>query len=294
MISFSSTGVTMSETLQTNAIVWIHSLPEDQMGPTRRIIEDLEGLAANGGHSLIERPVANRDELLSVLRQCAQDAHGGLRPILHIDAHGTQQEGLLLAPSGERVGWIEITEALRAMNTATQNNLICVFALCFGLHMYAQVRLSKAVPAYMFFAPEKEIKVGFLEDQTLAFYREINSTGNVTSAFEATLGGGMVSFHCQGLFFQALLRYCRMECSGRKQRDRQERLLTAILKRDRMQHPTSAQLKEVRKQLKSLVAPGQHVIDRFAPLFLIGRAPMFTFNDMRQILDRPRRRSAFP
>ncbi|MFA1672068.1 hypothetical protein ACDY97_04425 [Rhizobium mongolense] len=181
-------------------------------------------------------------------------------------------------------------EALGLLNTATGNNLICVFALCFGLHMYTQVRLSKAVPAYMFFAPESEISVGFLEGQTLAFYREINQTGNVTTAFESTLAGEMQSFHCQGLFFQALLRYCRVECTASKRKNRQEKLVTAILKRDRIEHPSSAQLREIRRQVKILTAPGQHVIERFAPLFLIGRAPVFDYGDLRRILDRPNRR----
>ena len=41
MLSYSGTALTISETLQTNAIVWIHSLPEQEMGPSRRILEDL-------------------------------------------------------------------------------------------------------------------------------------------------------------------------------------------------------------------------------------------------------------
>src|SRR4051812_32790736 len=49
MISYSDTALTISETLQTNAIVWIHSLPEREMGPSRRILEDLEGLTSAGG-----------------------------------------------------------------------------------------------------------------------------------------------------------------------------------------------------------------------------------------------------
>ncbi|TGS87464.1 hypothetical protein EN817_08615 [Mesorhizobium sp. M3A.F.Ca.ET.174.01.1.1] len=48
MISYSDTALTISETLQTNAIIWIHSLPEHEMGPSRRILEDLEGLATAG------------------------------------------------------------------------------------------------------------------------------------------------------------------------------------------------------------------------------------------------------
>jgi hypothetical protein len=287
MISYSATALTISETLQTNAIVWIHSLPEGEMGPTRRILEDLEGLASAGGFLVFEYAVRDRAELIGVLEQLTEKAGQGLRPVLHVDAHGTVADGLLIAPSGERMRWAEIIEVLRDLNVATRNNLVCVFALCFGLHVYKQVSLKKPVPAYLFSAPPSEISVGFLEAQTLAFYREINRTSNVTAAFAATLGAGMESFHCQGLFLQSLLRYIRTYCVGRQRQDRQERMVTAILQRDGIATPSSAQLKEARRKIREVLDPGQSLIDRFAPFFLIGRVAAFTYEDIDEVLKRP-------
>lgn len=214
------------------------------------------------------------------------NAEQGLRPVLHVDAHGTVADGLMLAPSGERVGWSDIIEDLRALNVATANNLTCIFALCFGLHLYKQVSLKRPVPAYLFCAPPEEISVGFLEAQTLAFYREMSQTSNVTAAFEATLGGVMHSFHCQGLFFQSLLRYIRTYCIGRMRQDRLERMVTAVLQRKDIVNPSSAQLKQARREVRESLKPGQRVIDLFAPAFLIGRAPAFTYADLDRILKR--------
>lgn len=286
MISYSDTALTISEPLQTNAIVWIHSLPEREMGPTRRILEDLEGLASAGGFPVFAYAVRDRAELRDLFRQLMTEAEQGLRPVLHADAHGTVAEGLLLAPSGERVGWGEIIEDLRTLNVATANNLTCIFALCFGLHLYKQVSLRRPVPSYLFCAPPAEISVGFLEAQTLAFYREMNRTSNVTAAFEATLGGVMESFHCQGLFLQSLLRYIRTYCIGRMRQDRLERMVTAVLQRDGIVNPSSAQLKQVRRRIRESLQPGQKLIDVFAPSFLIGRAPAFSYADLDRILKR--------
>ncbi|MER8769545.1 hypothetical protein NKH63_12465 [Mesorhizobium sp. M0960] len=272
--------------MQTNAIVWIHSLPEREMGPTRRILEDLEGLASAGGFPVFAYAVRDRAELSDLFRQLMTEAEQGLRPVLHADAHGTVAEGLLLAPSGERVGWGEIIEDLRTLNVATANNLTCIFALCFGLHLYKQVSLRQPVPSYLFCAPPAEISVGFLEAQTLAFYREMNRTSNVTAAFEATLGGVMESFHCQGLFLQSLLRYIRTYCIGGMRQDRLERMVTAVLQRDGIVNPSSAQLKQVRRRIRESVQPGQKLIDVFAPSFLIGRAPAFSYADLDRILKR--------
>jgi hypothetical protein len=286
MISYSDTALIISETLQTNAIVWIHSLPEHEMGPSRRILEDLDGLATAGGFPVFAYAVRNRAELSDLFRQLTANAEQGLRPVLHFDAHGKVAEGILLAPSGERVGWSEIIEDLRALNVATANNLTCIFALCFGLHLYRQVSLKRPVPAYLFCAPPEEISVGFLEAQTLAFYRAMNRTMNVTAAFEATLGGVMQSFHCQGLFLQSLLRYIRTYCIGRMRQDRLERMVTAVLQRDGIVNSSSAQLKHARHEIRESLKPGQEVIDSFAPSFLVGRAPAFTYADLDRILKR--------
>ncbi len=286
MITYSDTSLTISETLQTNAIVWIHSLPEHEMGPSRRILEDLEGLAIAGGFPVIACAVRDRAELSDAFRQLTTKAEQGLRPVLHVDAHGTPADGLRLAPSGECVGWSEIIEYLRALNVATANNLTCIFALCFGLHLYKQVSLKQPVPAYLFCAPAEKISVGFLEAQTLAFYREINQTSDVTAAFKATLGGAMQSVHCQGLFLQSLLRYIRTYCIGRQRQDRLERMVTTVLRRDGIANPSSAQLKQARRKLRKALKPGQKLIDLFAPSFLIGRAPAFSYADLDRILKR--------
>ncbi|MGS4991011.1 hypothetical protein ACVDG9_23805 [Roseibium sp. RP-7] len=280
MISYSGTSLTISETLETNSIVWIHSLPENEMGPTRRILEDLEGLSIADGFQLIEHSAENRTEFESVLSKLAADATNGLRPILHVDAHGTADEGLLFAPSGDRMSWTEVIELLRVLNVATANNLTCVFALCFGLHLYKQVSLKEPVPAYLFIAPPSEISVGFLEAQTLAFYREINRTNNVTAAFQSTLDENMELIHCQGLFFKALLRYISTYCTGRERRERQEKLVTAALKSKGIFKPSSAQLKAVRRQIREFLKPEQKLIDKFAPEFLINRAAAFEYTDL--------------
>ena len=286
MISYSASELTMSETLQTNAIVWIHSLPEREMGSTRRILEDLQGLATTGGFPVFEYAVSDRTELVKIFNELMSSAEQGLRPILHVDAHGTVADGLLLAPSGERIGWTDVIELLRRLNVATENNLTCVFALCFGLHLYKEVSLKKAVPAYLFCAPPSEITVGFLEGQTLAFYRKINQNSNVTDAFNATFGANMQSFHCQGLLFQSLLRFIRNDCMGKRRQERKEQMVTAVLERNGIVNPSNEQLRQARKHVSEILTPGQSLIDRFAPSFLIGRDAAFKYEDLEKVLKR--------
>lgn len=68
--------------------------------------------------------------------------------------------------------------------------------------------------------------------------------------------------------------------------DRLERLVTAVLQRDGIVNPSSAQLKQARRKIRESLKPGQKLIDMFAPSFLIGRAPAFTYVDLNRFLKR--------
>lgn len=290
MLTYSEDTLNISETLQINSIVWIHSLPPNEMGPTNRLIGDIKLLGLQGGFPVLEYAVKDRTELADVFASVTAEAQKTLRPIIHIDAHGNADEGLLLSPSGECEGWLNLIEMLRTLNVATQNNLVVIFALCFGLHIYKQASLSRPVPAYFFGAPSNEITAGFLEDQTLEFYREVNRTSDLTSAFNRTLGKQMESFHCQGLFLLSLLRYIRKYCMGKGRRERLEGILTAILERDGITSPTSAQLREVRQLARERLKPSETLIERFAPIFLIGRSAAFTYADLNKLVKRDHRK----
>lgn len=290
MISFSENGIKISETVENDSIIWIHALPHEELGPTNRIIEDLEPAFSSAKLHFEIHEVKDQGHLKQLFDDLCIRAADGLRPIVHFDAHGSSDRGLAIAASGERVHWLEIIDLLRALNRATQNNLVCIFALCFGLHLYKEVSLGKPVPAYLFCAPENEVHVGFQQLQTNAFYNELINTSNVTSALENTLGQNMETIHCQGLFLQSLLRYVAKEGSSASRQARQENLVSAILNQNGITHPTTEDLRSVRKQVKAFLKPSQKLIDLFASTFLVGRDPAFNFEDIEQTLVRIRSR----
>lgn len=63
-------------------------------------------------------------------------------------------------------------------------------------------------------------------------------------------------------------------------------MVTAILERDRIADRTSAQLKQIRRDIRAILDPGQGLIERFAPSFLIGRSTAFTYEDIYRVLQR--------
>lgn len=275
--------ISIAEPLQINAIVWIHSLPENEMGPTRRILEDLDAQALSGGPHVFEYGVSDRAELFQLLDRLAAEAGQGLRPIIHLDAHGNQSDGLWLASADEWASWDELMERLRKINVATGNNLVVVFALCHGLHLYKLIDLKKAAPAYLFAASEDEIYVDFLEEETAPFYRELQQQGAFLGAFEATLGKKMTLMNCQGLFLKALAHYVKNHCQPEALNARAERTATEMLQRDQIVEPSPDLVRQYRERARAALEPSQKIIDQFAPHFLIGRQPGFTYADVERL-----------
>ncbi|MEX0300577.1 MAG: hypothetical protein AB3N28_16000 [Kordiimonas sp.] len=192
---------------------------------------------------------------------------------------------IAIASGKEFIAWQEALPALGRLNLATENNLVCIFALCFGLQLYKHVSLTSTVPAYLFGAPLTTITVGTLVDETFNFYHQTFQTGNVTSSFEATLGKHMDSFHCQGLFFQVLRHYITNSCKGKDFKKRKEQLLTKLMQHQGIENPTAEQLQVGRAQIKEFLKPSQKLIDQYAPKFLAGRSAAFTFSDLEKAMN---------
>ncbi|MFN3675824.1 MAG: hypothetical protein ACK4TC_07570 [Sphingomonas pseudosanguinis] len=122
------TIIDLTDTFDVNTIIWLRSLPGDELGPSGRMAEDVETLArACGPFPFEEIVVTSSKEMLAVLSDLAERCQSGLRPILPFDCHGSEDDGLLLAPSGEYVGWQKLADALRAVNVAAENNVCCIF-----------------------------------------------------------------------------------------------------------------------------------------------------------------------
>jgi len=94
----------------------------------------------------------------------------------------------------------------------------------------------------------------------------------------------MDTIHCQGLFFQSMLRYIRTQCKGKGRKAREERLFTAVLAKNGIANPSKFQLQKVRREVRELLTPGQELVDRYTPSFLIGRAAAFSYEDLHRVL----------
>jgi hypothetical protein len=276
-------SLTFAEPLDINAIVWITSVPRDEKGASRQMAESLQDLALAGGFPVFEHEVQTSQELFVLLADLAVEAKNGLRPIIHFDTHGNPDKGIYLEPSGDWASWPDLMDALRSINVATANNLVVVFALCYGLELYKLIELAKPVPAYLFAAPPEVVTVGFLLAEVPAFYRSVQAAGAFMEPFNDTLGKQMKLFNCQGLFVQALARYVRYYGRGEVLEERIRQAVRAKFEKDGVDQPAPEQVAFLTAQARRGLEPSARLIELYAPKFLIGRPPGFSYEEVELV-----------
>lgn len=143
----------LDSSFSCNSVVWIASLPEADLGPSRRMTEGIEAHAINLNFPFLRVDVKRRSELIDVLKDVSRRAKDDkLRPILVLDAHGSRESGLTLCEPGETMVWPELSGLLQQINVSTINNLCVIGAACFSLHAITPAKLNQAAPFFALLA----------------------------------------------------------------------------------------------------------------------------------------------
>jgi hypothetical protein len=194
--------------------VWfVESLTEFHTG--RRLRESLEDMLAARSIKLrvVLRSPRTRDEFFAVLEELrASVAATGLNPILDIECHGDDDSGLQLA-TGEFVRWEELKSTLEVINLTGRCNTILVLGCCYGAYFGRVSRLYERAAFIAYIAPTDRIAAGTLEDGLHAFYAELFSSLDITSAIDAMRTAapefGYVFLTAYGLFRRVFAEFIR-------------------------------------------------------------------------------------
>lgn len=274
----------LDSSFSCNSVVWISSLPERDLGPTRRMTEDVSAHANRLDFQFSRVDVKSRSELIDVLGQINISAkEHGLRPILVFDAHGDRDAGLTLSEPGEEVTWAELSAHLQQINISTNNNLCVIGAACFSLHAIAPSKLDQAAPFFVLLAPEHEVSVGYLEQNVPPFFDRLFTHGSLDDAYSRYLSDAFRYFHCEKMLFIVVAKYIRDACKGKSLAERRERLITEVFMQGMPN--TQATRKAIRAKLKAGLKPNQALLDRYVRTFLVGRSCSFTMEQLLGFLD---------
>jgi hypothetical protein len=279
-----STSIDVQNNFSINSLIWFSALRPGEEGMTKRVLEDVEPTFRSRG-LIFERyevtSIAAFGDALAKVRAAAST--NGLRPMIHIDMHGSAELGLEISAEGKLLSWDQLVKWLRPINAATGNTLCIISGACFGLHAIKPLKLDQAAPFNILIAPEHKVTFGFLEDHSAPFYAEMMEAGDVMQAYQRNLAPTMAAFQCERFLMISIMRYIRNHCRGLGLRVRRERLLTEVM-REGMPN-TRQNRRKVRKLLKTGLKPDQAMVDRYVTSFMLGKPCSFTMDDLVNMVD---------
>ena len=252
-----------------DSVFWISSLPDGEMGPTRRMTEELDQILRGFDIGFLHQRIQHVDELVNFLNYVQQyTVNRGLRPLIHFDAHGNPERGLFLSGQNSFYEWSSLATLLRTINIASQNNLIVVDATCYGLRLIWPMQLDAPTPFHVLLSPEREVCNGYLEDSVPELYRCLFQSGSLKCAYESCLQEQFSYIHCEKVFFDTMAMYIDLYCKEKASRIRREELLTIALSGSGV---NSLGTRDIRRIIRESVKPNQERLNQYARAFLIGK-----------------------
>ena len=248
-----------------NSFVWITSLRENEIGISRRILEDLTPLLNSLGVAILPFDVKSVKDMKWLMTSLSFRVQQGMRMLIHLDMHG-DKDGLKIAKTGEIYSWSEFCSTCSIINSLQQNELLIVSTACFGLRMLEGINPLARCPFSCLIAPEREISAGYLESSLPRFYEELFRTRIIEDAFKNTFQKPFRIFSSHDLFLVLMCIYYADHCSGAAKHARREHLLSKAVEAGRVRN--AQEIKHVRTHLKKALAFDEALVAKYAKLFL--------------------------
>ena len=269
--------------ISLNAIIQIISLPDSESGPAIRLSEDLEILCCGNDYLYRCYKIYSKFEFMRSMFEIIDVCYRlSCHPILHFDMHGSAINGLKLSGTGEYVTWTELRDWLRTINSKTQCNLMCIFAVCHAFKMILNVEITKLTPYFILIAPRGKIRNSDLEKRMAPFYASAIQSRSVNESYNIFLMEKFEIFHAEKMMMESIAKYFRQSCMGRGKQERIEGLLSEF--KTRNPPGTEIDLAVVRQFIRSRIKPAQWVIDRYRETFLQGRSCSLDIEDVLSLL----------
>ena len=265
------------DSFKFNSVVVLESLPPGDFRTGTELYDQiLVPAAAADRRTVVLEQVPDMASFRSALSRLAREAKTLPRwPVVHIEAHGHQGVGLLLA-NGDRLRWEELFQDLAALNLATRFNLLVVVSACWGADLVGILRPDRPAPVWALIGPTSEMPASQLLAAFKALYSELLASGDGVVAIEAMRGaiqrGGHLAFLPAEIIFRAVFfRYVIEHCQGVPLQQRIDSIFEAIVEKD---PGAAANEASVRKWLETTIDDhAAHFERRKADYFMFAAIP---------------------
>lgn len=256
--------------IESNTIILVDALGVDDLNTCSRLYDDLRPLSIKHKSPEVEyHKINTRKQFIELLDKVRIRCFQGLKPIIHIEAHGDKHNGIVINKNPlEIASWQESVELFRKINIITKNNLGVVMATCFGITPLLSVDVLKPTPFFFLIGSESKIGAGILSDGMRKFYYSLIEGDSIASAFNQ-LPNNIVKFIAEKYFVHAISRYFYRQCVGKAAKERAENLLSKHLNSKYIIIKNG--LHSTRVSIKEFIKPSKKDFNRFAYIFLHGK-----------------------
>lgn len=210
--------ITSTAHISVNTVVFVESLAANEKKTGAAVRALLDPAVASEYHT-----PATPAALKTVIEDLTRRAATGLRPILHMDAHGLSDKSGFKLESG-CVSWTEFSDWCRELNRATGNHLLVNSAACYGLHVVFGSTIMDLTPFFAVVGPEKAEFDADIQIAGARFYEELFASGDLTKA-SAKLPFSYRVYYAEKALVRAYADYIRTGCTGGAGRKRIARLV---------------------------------------------------------------------
>ena len=173
-------------------ITVIQSLKPSDVKTGTRLRDDIEvaNVAYNRGLHIELVDAHSKADFINCLMRLAHYAETGSDyPIVHIEAHGSEDKTGIIFANGDYLSWEVIKPYFVSLNMATRNNLLVVLATCHGAHFATLLKPTDRGPCWGMVGPTDIAKPLDLLGSFSRFYQEWLRTLSGQRSVEALNAG---------------------------------------------------------------------------------------------------------
>lgn len=262
-------ALSFTSRFSNNTVIIIDALSDSDLQTATHLRDDIcDATSASRPGYCHYFKVESALQFLSILDQINEQTKDGLRPIIHIEAHGDEHLGIQIGASGEMISWSQLLPKLQIVNKNSKNNLGVVMAACFGLYAIKPLQIQEPCPFYFLIGSDELVAAGYIDDAMRRFYIELNRSNSLDQAMKK-VDAKFKQFHAEKFFYVTFAKYMKRACIGSGAQRRIERLMTEVIEGGALTNRAS--LRALRKSAKAFVRSQERAFNEHSSRFLHGR-----------------------